>query len=182
MKRRMKGPLFLFFLCGIGLLFVSIVSANPIPVNPNPPNLSFDGFVLTFIINLPIDFIFLILFAHLFGIVFRSPVSLLAPRKHAFLMVLVTIVVALCGAAIDQLLVALPLYDFEYSTYYPTYRPNLFMDYASVTVALLLIFLSVVLCFHFAYKFKKRMTVMIGVGMLILNIFSWYLYIFLTSI
>ena len=182
MKRRMKGSLFLLFLGVMVLFFVRIVGANPIPVNPNPPNPSFDGFVLTFIINLPFDFIFLTLFARLSGIVLRSPITLLAPRKHALLTTLISIVIATCGAAIDQLFVTLPLYDFEYSAYYPTYHPDIFMDYASVVGALFLIFLSVVLCVHFAFKFKKRMTEMIGVGMVVLNVLSWYLFMFLTSI
>jgi hypothetical protein len=182
MKRRMKGSLVLFFLGVMVLFFVRTAGANPIPVNPNPPNPSFDGFVLTFIINLPFDFIFLTLFAHLSGIVLRSPISLLAPRKHALLTTLISIVIAIFGAAIDQLFVALPLYDFVHSKYYPTYHPDILLDYGGVFVALLLIFLSVVLCVHFAFKFKKRLTVMIGVGMVALNVLSWYLFMFLTSI
>jgi hypothetical protein len=182
MKRRVRGHLLFFFIFVIALFYTTNASANPIPVNPDPPNPSVDGFIMTFIINLPIDFIFLVISARVSGLVLHSPISLLASRKHALLTILITIVIATCGAAIDQLLVAKPLYDFGHLQYYPDYNPDIIMDYIGMFVALLLIFLSVILCVHFAFKFKKRVTVLIGVGMLVFNILSWYLFLFLTSI
>jgi len=156
------------------ILGATIASANPLPVSPSPPNPSFTGFVGTALLSYPLNLLFLAMFSLLLIKFSKDDKSSTISRKiFSMKFLIISVLVTLIGAVVDQLLVIKPLYDFGYIKFYPTYSPNFTFDYLLLIVALVIIFFSIFLSYILIIKAKIKHSFAIGLGMIIINIIFW---------
>jgi hypothetical protein len=155
-------------------LCAPIASANPLPFSPSPPNPSIAGFVGTALLSYPLNLLFLAVFSSLLVKFSKDDkFSTISHKIFGMKLLIISVLVTITGALVDQLLVIKPLYDFGYIKFYPSYSFNFIFDYLLLTVALVIIFLSVFLSFILIRKAKIRHSFIIGLGMIGINMLFW---------
>ncbi|MCX6666727.1 MAG: hypothetical protein NTV74_00575 [Euryarchaeota archaeon] len=95
-----------------------------------------------------------------------------SPKKFVKELLVISVLVTIIGAAIDQLIVIKPLYYF--GTNYYSSNPDFTANPILLIVALGIIFLSVVLPYIQIIKMKMKYSFIIGFGMVCINIIFWY--------
>ena len=180
-----KVSMIIYCVLLLAILYCSfIVKADMLPLNPSPPNPSVDSIFYTSIVNYPVNLAFLAVISILF-IKYGSYGKYLniSRKKLVIRLSIVAFIATIIGATIDGFLVDKPIYDYRYgySVFYPSYSPDLTLDFIFVIIALALVFISFFLLSIIILKMNKKHALITGSIMTIFNAIFWY-YIYITNL
>ncbi|HEC76182.1 MAG TPA: hypothetical protein ENI33_02840 [Thermoplasmatales archaeon] len=170
----MKYSFAIIFLLSIIFVILS-VSADPLPVNPSPPEMELEDIPLLFLYNLTWNAIILISGIILIFGAFKEITPSFKRVSYA------CILITLSGLIIDYFFVNEQIYWIwvHANKLYPDHLHQFLYDYLSIFVALLFIGLSVFLVSKYLFGCMNKINFSLSSWFVVLNFFIWASIIYL---